>query len=412
MPAKLLTAERQLGRLVQQLADAPDLAATLEAESTRREAWASLQLDGELVPLDDIAAAQIDLMLLPGPKQDGAMRAIMLIRAGEAMRRGLTEAASDTAALPFDDDLEDLRDLEDEEEQSFLPQAIEDAVAGARAAKADLEAFLAGGMIGHHAEAVPTALPALCPDWLAKAWGLAFGAPSVAELAAIDRAAEQVDSALSAKPGLSGAALALGRLQREGFWPEAEPRHGAFEQLRPHDPEAADRLELLLAERQKSGPGWAFARLIAPWIIGRACQLDGPAPWISDCLLLHRQAAARVGEMREAEHERFLCGALADGYALRRRRLPELRNRLEFWRRACVGEDRPGRGGGRRPGRGGPLALLPLLAAQPLVTPAWVATRLGVSLRAAQQTLAAMVRLGVVREIAGSWQYRLYQAIG
>lgn len=68
--------------------------------------------------------------------------------------------------------------------------------------------------------------------------------------------------------------------------------------------------------------------------------------------------------------------------------------------------------GRRRPSRGGPLAVLPILAAQPVVTSDWLARRLGVSERAAQMTLGEMSKLGIVREMTGRYTHRVYEAVG
>lgn len=420
----LLAAERALGRLVQQVEDAGDLAEALAAEAMRRDAWASLQLDGDMVHLEDIATAQISLGLLPGAKYDGANRALGLLRTAEAMARGLTEGDAPPPVASADEDhdeLHDIRDLADEDEDleddDVLPgsESIEDAMAAARAATADLEAFLAGGMGERRRDegqgAAPRRLAPLSGPWMAKTWRLAFGAPGEREAEALERATTDVDAALSSRPGLAGVALALNRLHADGYWPQDEART-APDQLRDVAPDLAGKIDLMLAERQAPGPGWAFNRLIAPWVVGRACELDGPAPWLSEPLLLRRAGYARAPEMREAEWERWLCGALAGGWTLQRYRLPEMRARLEKWRRTCQGEQRPGRGGGRRPGRGGPLAVLPILAAQPVVTPEWLARRLSVSDRAAQMTLGEMAKLGVVRELTGGYTHRVYEAVG
>jgi hypothetical protein len=246
--AELLAAERVLGRLVQQREDAGDMAATLSVCALRREAWATMGLDGDAISMTDLATAQLSPNIMAGGKQRTAERALSAIRAAERMLGGLheTDMPTEAAERPkedarldqldedADEDLQDLFELDDEDEEEdapppSIPASIEATLAAARAARAELEAFMAGGMKGtsepsrRDAPAGPVLLEPLSPAWMAKAWHLAYGVPGDAIGEALERAAAVVDEAVSSKPGLAGTALALHRLHADSFWPGPPP---------------------------------------------------------------------------------------------------------------------------------------------------------------------------------------------
>jgi hypothetical protein len=214
---------------------------------------------------------------------------------------------------------------------------------------------------------------------------------------------------------LAGTALALHRLHADSFWP-GPPPPTIPDEFRERDRRAALRLEEMLAERQDTGRGWAFARLIAPWIAAKSCMLPEPAPWFSWPLHRCRFDYARAAVMREGEWERWLCGTLAEGWNEKRRLLPALRRHVEDWT-ARVMPDRDkktkrlGRGRGRRPGRGGPVAVIRQLVEQPVVTTDWLAKRIRVSGRAVQGTMKELVDIGIVHELTDGWNFRLYEAV-
>lgn len=408
-----LAAERELGRLVQALEDDPETAALHRHDALRREAHASLQLDGQLVDLDDIAAGQMSLGLLSGQRVAGAEAALALIRAAAAMQRGLR---GDDAPPPADDDqedgLEDLDDLlpaepeaEDDEplrSEPFRPSFVQDT----RSMVADIHSFLERSVPKKQPEAsgsLVLVLEPLSEAWLVKAWTMAWGAPDADEAAALARAAEEIAAALAAKPGLAGVALALYRLHQDGFWPAAGGG-GVPDSLR--DWVAEDRfaqLELMRAENQPVGSGWRFSRLLAPWLVQRACHLVAFGPWISEALLSGRYGYPQAASLDVAAWESWLARMLAEGFPAQRRRLAELRTRQEVWRRKL--------GAGRRPTRGGPLAALPLLVERPVMLPGWMATRTGVTTRAAQMTLAQLEKAGVVRETSGRYCFKVWAAV-
>lgn len=407
----LLAAHIELGRLVQALEDAPELAGLFVHEALRREAWASLQLDGQLVDLDDIAAGQMDVGLLAGQRILGVEPALALNRAAEAMLRGLRSDDRQQPVQEEDGDEEARVDLdllppevEDEEDEPLGREPFVPSFMDTKALLADIDDFLERA-VPPKREAPVTAsvvLEPLSEAWLMKAWTMAWGEPSEADAAALARAADAIGDALESKPGLSGVALALHRLHAQDFWPEA-PAPGVPGDIRDWEPDAAAQLDVMLAERQEVGPGWRFARLISPWLIGRACGLADPGPWISEAMLAGRYGYSSAATSNPAAFETWLARMLADGLPTQRRRLAELRTRLEMWRRR-LGKD-------RRPKRGGPLAALPLLVERPVMLPGWLATRQGVTMRAAQMTLASLATAGVVRETSGRYCYKVWSAV-
>lgn len=382
MSSALFAAERELGRLVQAQDDAPEMSGTILHESLSREALASLAIDGRLVDREDLAAAQIDHGLLAGERLRNVLPALDLIRAGEAALRGppaespALNAAGPDHAAPCD----------------------------TRTLIASIDAFLAGEAAAGapRRDPVPTAgvLEPLGQAWMAALWAGAWGTRLPA--GRLDEVADIVRTTLGARAGLAGAAQALHRLHAPDLWPEPAAPVVPSE-LRERDPRGSARLASRLAESREVGPGWGFARLVFPWIVARACDLDRPGPWISASLRARVADYAAAAAAPSAGWEDWLAEIVAEAARAHRRRIGMARRDLAMWRAAL--------GKGRRPSRGGPIAALPLLVERPVVTPEWLAARLGVSVRAAQATLAALAAAGVVRETTGRYCCKVWMAV-
>ena len=355
MNTDLDAANFELGRLVQ-LLDDERVAALWRPDALRREAIASLQLDSIGVDFDDLALGLLSPMLPAAGHRPVVQEALRIVRAAESMlagRRATNETQDIEGDIGRDGDLlpADIEDAEgaDDDDSGLDVDAV---MAKARSSVTDIDSFLStlrsGAAFDRAIDDPEAALPLLVPlstPWLAAAWRLLVGVPDEDVVAAIAEATIIIDAGLSSAPGLMGAAAALHGLHANGLFPEPEAAdYNGVVQLTQADREAIgdddealqqllterhgmrDVLQQRMAERRRAGQGWRFARLIAPWIIQRACGLSEPMPWISETLRHGGLGYASCATGPLPFWQRWLMRTLADGLVLERQRIIKLRN--------------------------------------------------------------------------------------
>lgn len=410
----LLDAERELGRLVEALAR-DENRRLWAADALRREVIASADLDGRRVRWEDLAVAAINPALLPPKVRPSTSAPLRLMAAGRALGAGLTmvaAAAQDptTALSAEEEDSEDgdwpasgWEDEGGEEDTELDPPPVTsgggwspdiDAVlAAARQSTAGIEDFLAqpkrqadpaaddlrpgGGLVP---------LEPLSEPWLTAAWRRVGDGedcqPFIGEVA-------HVIAAGLKKPGLMGVAAALHGLHRPGLFPEPDIVDYSGTGL-PDDMVRA--ITETRAETQEGGMAGRFTRLLAPWLIMRACGLEEPGPWISPALRRDQYGYAGAVTLGEDRWTGWLCRCLANGFRQERERIVTLADILAGWQER-LGDKR--RWSTSR-------QALQLLVDQPAVTSRWLERQRGISRRAAQMLIREWAQLDIVQVVKGT----------
>ncbi len=394
--AALLTAERELGRLMAMLSPTDDWR-LWRADARRREAIASIDLDGRPVHWQDAAKAGLDPAHLPPAQRAGVGDVMVLMSALRDMSDDLMDSGTDagaTRAAPCG-----TRSIE---------RDTVAAVAGARQAVADIDRFLdeiadAGGAGRQSTESGACApagagrrsLDPLSGPWLEAVWQriTATGAPLdvSAILTAISTGLE--------KPGLAGVASALYALHQPGLFPLQRQLPNYAKAALPA--EMVRVIEAHRAETDLADTGWRFARTITPWLIQRACGLDSIGPWLSWSI---RGARAHYGSGDRDRWNQWIYDRMAQAFAYDLRRLAEIKGVLSSWNgllsnspTAAAGRGAPATS--RRPARRWTATreALTILVEQPAITSDWLAHRLGVSRRAAQLTMRQWRSLRIIQ---------------
>ena len=392
----LLAAERALGRLIEALSG-DGARALWQADALRRDAIASEDLDGHKVAWDDLVVAQIDATLLPHGLRPAMTGPLRLIAAGHRLIQDGDRPVARPAPAPDETD-EALEDVGFEvrnhpgpdrrPERPTTGTEIDAVLAAVHRSKAEIAAFIrqpdqpppAAGDPGRPGS--PRAAP-LTAGWLAAAWRQL--APDAEPLASGEALAAMIEEKLQ-KPGLTGVAAALHGLHQDGLFPEpAAPDYS----LAALPPELGRSLTLAAAQNRAMGPGWRFARMLAPWLIMRACGLQMPGPWISPALQAGARSYGRAAVDGEGPWSAGLFRLLADGFGGERARLAELAALVARWEKALTAKRRWA--SSRR-------ALL-LLVDRPAVTSRLVQRQRGISRRAAQMLTREWEQLGILRRI-------------
>jgi hypothetical protein len=407
----LLEAERCLGALLERLSD-PEIRQLWQWDALRREALASRELDGELIPPQDLALARVNSSALPIGLRAGALRAAELhdILAGLAHigmeatspdappNRGMAESDGDDVLGVEWDEI----DLEDDVDE-------DDVVAAARASAADLLRFTAALVKGdpllptgtESDKPTPDVIAPLSAAWLEQIWARVSDCRSGPDFTDL---AGRLERILVGRPGLAGVAEGLRVLHEPGLWPEPDSPH--LHALDDLDEEPVRHLRLAVAERQSSGPGWAFARLCAPFLLVRATRLDAGRNdyliWLSPALLKRRQAYAAIATMDQNEWLATFLRQVSDGLEIERQRVIALRHRLSLSHRRLAA-----RPGARETSRATTLMML-MLSEYPAIDIPIVRRRLRVSDRGARLLIQALVRIGAIREIEGRGKAKIW----
>lgn len=416
----------ELGRLMQ-LLDDDGVATIWRPDAIRREAIATLHLDGIGVHGDDLALGLLSPLLPAHGHRPVVRMALDVVRATESLLAGrrakdddeldVVEVIGDSAAGDDDDllpaDIEDLDDLIDEVDDPRSEDAVRSA---AKATASDLDAFLAtlqsGGPLErsllHSGAAAPMMIPLSTP-WLESAWRSIAGPIDEDTVASIAEATIIIDAGLSSGGGLPGAAAALHGLHMDGLFPDPESSsYDALTNLSQRDLEATDgndearqklcdervalrdALTVAMAERQAAGLGWRFARLVAPWIIQRACGLSQPMPWISEALRQSGRGYASCATGPLPVWQRYFGRMLADGLMSDRNRIIKLRNAAREHDTWLKGRHKDNRA----------KTVLSALWAKPAAGVKDI-KRLGryKTYRGAQQLIGDLVEAGIIREV-------------
>ncbi|ARJ66145.1 hypothetical protein WV31_10955 [Magnetospirillum sp. ME-1] len=451
----LIDAHLSLGRLAERLSD-PAVHSLWLADAIRREAMASMLLDGRLVTIEDIAMGRVRRWSGLDPSVE---RALSIIAACDCLcgrsplpveppkekrDKRLKPPIAGFLGMPDPDDEgiyagrgdgDDEEDAEplypdDEVEEERAPSSIlsaEEAIRAARAEIAGGHAALAGAM-AEPASRSPSSPPLPSPlshDWLMLAWRRLNGPADAEDEVRIMEAGTIIDAALQ-RPGLIGVASALHGLLRPDLWPEIEaPELPALDKpskdarrakargcpkksmrLQEERQRQADALRAAVAEGHAGiCPAMAFIRMIVPWIIARACGLRHPGPWISGAVQrFGRRDWQEAGTVGHDAFVRRLCRILADGFDAERARLDELERLLVAWER------RMRHGRARRAGKS--LEVLRMLIEQPAHDTSSFERCRGLKTRMAQVALHDLGRCGVLYEGTGTYSERIWLANG
>lgn len=329
-----------------------------------------------------------------------------------------------------DEDFLDLDDEEpDEDDRPAFRAAVtaEEAIAAVRADLAAGAAVLAGARSDELSPEAPPLPPALSEDWLVLGWTRMVGAPDAEDHARLADSARLIDVGLQ-QPGLLGVAAALHALHRPGLWPEPEaPELRGLDVPGREERAAWERGDLVMAarlrlEREKSAekirqeaaeshqgisPAWGLCRLIAPWLIQRACAL----PFPSRARGYQRHWCVWCGaNTRRSPSFHPRCGA---GDSAGRWPMASTSNATGWT--SCTGSLALGKGGcpsGRARVAEKTKATLRLLIERPALDSATLARRRGIRRRMAQVLLHDLERAGIVTETTGRYSERVWFAPG
>jgi len=375
-----------LGRLVEALSR-DGVRALWQADALRREAIASFELDGDKVNWEDLVVAQIDVALLPHGLRPATTEPLRLIATGQRLVRDGDRPGSKAPDPAGADDPPDAPAADAPDESPTAGTGLDAVLAAVHRSKAEIDAFIRQPDRPPPIDApfrrpAPRAAP-LSADWLAAAWQqLVLDAGPLAssgELAAL------IEERLQ-KPGLAGVAAALHGLHRPGLFPE--PRTPDYRRATV-PAETGRSLTLATAQNKPVGPGRRFARMLAPWLILRACQMKAPGPWLSPALRMDTRGYALAAVDGEDRWSAWLYRMLADGFGRERARLTELAALVAHWETAFTAKRRWA--ASRR-------ALL-LLVDTPAVTTRFLQHRRGITRRAAQMLTRELEQLGIVQHV-------------
>lgn len=433
----LLEAERQLGQLIEALGQTGTLPQTSgltqtgspprtllwQMDALRREALASVDLDGTKTTFEDLAVAEIDPGLLPEARRASASAPLRLIRCAQTLmqRRVSGREAPDLTDWPEDDTENALEDLADLAEGEPVPdEKIADVLAGSRQAIASIDDFLSGAEDKKPRAMVPALTistpPALSRPWLIEAWQRLTGA-SGTESSTGDDLEKIIDEGLQ-KPGLAGVAAVLHRLHRDDLFRVSQTSSVPDGLYMGSALPAEIRRALILARARNEpmGPGWRFARFLAPWLIMRSCGGDAHSgggahcggaartgPWISPAIRRARLGYFAAANASEDEWAAWLYRALADGFAAERRRLRDLAQLVDRWQDRFGAVDREPADGGGRPGRKRRWTtsrqVLLLLVDHPVVTTKFLEYRRDITRRAAQMLVKDLEQSSILHRV-------------
>jgi len=397
----LLDAERALGRLTEALSRA-EARALWRGDALRREALAAAELDGRRVDWENLVVAQLDPTLLSQELRPTTVAPLRLIATAEALERGIGlpntgQASAPELRLPHSPNAPKEGEAPGRTESFPLPPPppstpakmdITAVLAAARRSAADIDAFIAHPAPEEAESEASPALPRfatpLSADWLAAAWCRYSLDP--ASLPCPETVADLLEDALG-QPGLAGVAAALHSLERRAPFPAPPPRDYSGTDL---EPDIASKLTQARAANQPTDPKFAFIRLLAPWLIQRACGLSEPAPWLSPALLPVRSGYAAARDSSGPAWDVWLYPALTAGFIAERRRLANLHMLLDRCQARFSAEKR--RWASNR-------EMLMVLINRPAVTTRFLGHERGISRRGAQMLVAELRDAGIVRHV-------------
>jgi len=371
--AELLMAERTLGRLAAGLESWPR--ERHAADLARREALASVRLDGQALSWDDLVLGRLDPAFVKPAARAGVLDGLDLADALGAAAGNAWPARGAGAGTGG----------------PALPAAGAKALSAARAAVAELEAWLeAPEGAGGGAEAGDAPAPAasgraapapLSSAWFAALWDALAARGAAARPGAFVPMAETVEDALR-EPGLLGAVEALRRLHDPTLLPA--PVLGGV----ADEDSSSLAIRRHIAETGTAALAGRFARTAAPFLVARACGLP-PAPLaLSPALDRDARAYRRMVEEEPGPWARWAVRLVTDAAAAEMERARTLDRLAASWAERL---------GQRRRGSHLP-QLLDLLALEPAVTVRHVQRRLSLSFVGADKLVVELVDRRILRE--------------
>lgn len=415
----LLSAERGLARFDALLAD-PAQARRHTCDAARRDVLAMAALDGALVTADDLLLALASPDEVELPRRSQANAAALLYRMLLALPDRLAAAALAPEEVPKDGRL-----------RPETVAAWSSLTAETRRLLAEAEAALVGDESGGAGDEEPVRGPALAralPPWtlpwleeIHTRWYEARHGRRPAPWTAGARETAQhalctIDEVLAADPGVAGAARALYRLHSVR---EAPPP--PFSAVTDED-EHSQAIRRHIAGQAEGGWWPHFARMAAPHLIARACQMD--AAYLPVAAWWSREHAGYRIALGGSEDGwiAWMARLAADAVGAEAERSARIEARHASWIAATAmvprlpkrrsdtrGPTRRQRAGTRR-STGRLPQFLDLLWEQPMVSTRTVERRLGMTYRSALDLIQDLETVGVLRRATERKLDRLWRA--